>query len=82
MQNNDLIRAVVDYVRTKSQQFLEKNELGDVYSIIVDEANNKSLSVTDYIDFVLNETVRVVAESRKSDWGIVKDEFIIFYLSK
>ena len=73
--------SLLDYVRRKCQSFLEKNGLESKYKTIEEMAQkDNNLSLVNYINELLNNTVSVVAEKRNADWNEIKDEFCIHYL--
>ena len=77
----DFVQPLIGYVEKKANSFLEENGLGDLYEGIQQSAKENTLSETDYINRLLNDTISAVAEYKRENWNKVREDFNYHYLS-
>ena len=78
--NTSFIEPLLRYVEKKAKSFLELHDLVNDYDSILEYAKEAGLSVEEYINRFLNETVKRVADKENREWNDVKDEFCSHYL--
>ena len=80
MNTNSFIEPLLRYVEKKTKSFLESHDLVNDYDSILEYAKGAGLFVEEYINRLLNETVKRVADKENREWNDVKDEFCSHYL--
>lgn len=78
--NTSFIEPLLRYVKKKAKSFLELHDLVNDYDSILEYAKEAGLSVEEYINRFLSETVKRVADKENREWNDVKDEFCSHYL--